>query len=93
MRHIITMFDDIQRHAPGCLCGACEMLTGRSFGVSIRECREYGSKAAVDDEDSVEKGILDDHVIERVYSYTPNEARLKARQRAEELGYAFLADI
>ena len=80
--NVITMFDDIQRHDVGCMCGDCEMTTGRSFGVSIRECREYGATP-----------IFNDSVIERIYAYSPTLARDKARQRAEVLGYKFLADI
>lgn len=92
MKHVITMFDDIQRHKPGCMCGDCEITTGRSFGVSIRECKEY-SGIATDKEDSMEKAILDDSVIERIYAYSPDEARKKAQARANELGHKFLTDI
>lgn len=92
IKFAITMFDDIQRHQVGCLCGRCEVLTGRSFGVSIRECREYSANI-VRDEGSVEKAIMDDDVIERVYSSNPLDAREAAKKRAEELGYKFLGDI
>ena len=89
---IITMFDDIQRHAVGCLCGSCETLTGRSFGVSIRECEECCKPQSCSGE-STEKAILNDDVIERVYAHCPATAREKAKLRALELGYTFLADI
>lgn len=92
MINIITMFDDIQRHIDGCECGCCESKSRRSFGVSIKECKGYALPSTNKDE-CVEKAILSDEVVERVYAGSPAEAREKARCRAAELGYIFLADI
>ncbi|QOX80855.1 hypothetical protein FY034_17680 (plasmid) [Trichlorobacter lovleyi] len=90
-RYAITMFDDIQRHQKGCECGHCERLTGRSFGVSIRACEACAGGFV--DVDLVEKALVVDDVIDRVYAPSAREARAAAKIKTEQLGYKFLGDI
>lgn len=85
-RFAITQFDDTDRHDQGCECGNCEPLTGRCFGVGIFE-------AMGTDEESVERAVLSDDPIERVYGCSPTVARTNAKDRLIELGFVFLGDI